>query len=69
MKAVVLTVIISSLSASVLLLVFCMYGTETNVLQGKTGRSIMLDFLVPTDCSFLAQGTEREKDSVKKVGH
>lgn len=63
-----LTVIISSLSAPVLLLVFCMYGTETNLLQGKMGRSTVLDFLVPTDCSFPAQGAENEKESVEKVG-
>lgn len=63
-----LTVIISILSASVLLLVFFMCGTEKNVLQGKTGRSIVLDFLAPTGCSFLAQGTESEKGSMKKVG-
>lgn len=62
-----LTVIISSLSAPVLF-VFCTYGTEINLPQGKMGRSIVLDFPVPTDCSFLAQGAESEKESVKKVG-
>lgn len=61
-----ITIIISSLGAPVLL-VFCMHGTETSLLQGKTGRSVALDLLILTDCSFLAQGTENEKESVKKV--
>ena len=61
-----ITVIISSLSAPVLS-VFCMRGTETSFLQGKTGRSVVLDLLILTDCSFLAQGTGSEKETVKKV--
>lgn len=62
-----ITVIISSLSAPELL-VFCMRGTETSLLQGKTGRSVVLDLLILTDCSLLVQGPESEKESVKKVG-
>lgn len=65
-KTVMITLIISSLNAPVLL-VFCMRGTETSLLQGKTGRSVALDLLILTDCSFLAQGTDSEKDTVKKM--
>lgn len=59
-----ITVIIGSLTAPVLL-VFHMRSTETRLLQGKTRRSIALGLLIFSDCSFLAQGTDSEKDSEK----